>query len=76
MCDKTSDFYGDMMRDKQRDERIAQSEELLKCVLTPYSYDGWMKIVAVFRTTDGKYFSDKEKEKAIEHQYNIQRGAV
>lgn len=67
---KTTDAYGDMMRDKIRDEYIVQSQELIQeCKVCVHydEYHGWL-------TTDGRHFSSKET--AINWQYDLLRKGV
>lgn len=64
--DKTSDAYGDMMRDKLRDELIEQSESLIvDCEICKYGN------IEGFLATDGRHFIDRKK--AVDHQYNLLR---
>ena len=64
---KTTDEYGDYMREQKRDERIFQSQEQIQpCEVTSVhgTYSGWL-------TTDGKCHLSKEA--AENWQYDLLR---
>ena len=63
---KTSEAYGDMKRDQQRDERIEQSHALIEdCIRC--NANG----IKAWYTSDMRHFSDKAK--AIDYQYKLLR---
>jgi len=63
MNPKHSDEYGDYLYEQEKDKRIMASEDNVKQV----SADIW-------ETTDRQWFSTRNG--AIDHQYNIERGAI
>ena len=63
---QTSEAYGDMKRDQQRDERIEQSEAMLhRC--TSCALNG----IVAWYASDMSHHSDKAK--AIDYQYKLLR---